>query len=47
MDGRQLRALFKQFNEEYWGGRLPAYSIRVVARMTSAGEWGRWLKKRR
>ena len=47
MDGRQLRTLFKQFNEEYWGGRLPAYSIRIVARMTSLGEWGRWLKKRR
>jgi hypothetical protein len=47
MDGRQLRTLFKQFNEEYWGGRLPAYAIRVVARMTSLGEWGRWLKKRK
>jgi len=47
MNGRQLRALFKQFNEEYWGGRLPAHSIRVVVRMTSLGEWGRWLKKRR
>ncbi len=52
MDGRQLRALFKQFNEEYWGGRLPAYSIRVVARITSRGSfcpfgtWGRCLKKR-
>jgi len=52
MVGRQLRALFKQFNEEYWGGRLPAYSIRVVARITSRGSfgpvgtWGRWLKKR-
>jgi hypothetical protein len=47
MNGRQLCALFKQFNDEYWGGRLPAYSIHVVANMTSLGEWGRWLKKRK
>ena len=47
MDGRQLRSQFKQFNEMYWGGKLPSYSIHVVTEMTSLGEWGRWLKKRR
>ena len=47
MDGRQLRSQFKQFNEMYWGSRLPAYSVHVVPRMTSLGEWGRWIKKRR
>ena len=47
MDVRQLRTLFKDFNVEYWGGRLPAYAIHVVAEVTSRGEWGRCLKKRR
>jgi hypothetical protein len=47
LDGKQLRALFKQFNEQYFGDRLPAYAIRVVARITWLGESGRWNKKRR
>ncbi len=47
MNGRQLRALFKQFNDKYWGGRLSAHSIHVVPEMTSLGEWGRWQKNRR
>ena len=47
MDGKQLRALFKNFNEQYFGGRLPTYAIHVVERMTSIGESGRWNKKRR
>lgn len=47
MDGKQLRALFQRFNEQFFSGRLPAYTIHVVARMTSIGESGRWNKKRR
>jgi len=39
MDGKQLRALFKQFNVKYWGGKLPPYSIRVVARISSTTQW--------
>jgi SprT-like family len=47
MDGRQLRALFKRFNDQYWGGRLPAYSIRAVAEITSRGTWGECRKEKR
>jgi hypothetical protein len=47
MDGKQLRALFKQFNVKYWGGKLPPYSIRVVARISSNDPMGRCEKKAR
>jgi hypothetical protein len=47
LDGRQLRSLFKQFNEQYFDGRLPAYAIHVVPCMTSLNESARCLKKRR
>jgi hypothetical protein len=47
LDGKQLRALFQQFNKEYFDGRLPAYCIRVVPRMTALGESGRCNKARR
>ena len=47
MDGKQLRVLFQQFNGQFFSGRLPAYAIRVVPKMTSIGESGRWNKIRR
>ena len=28
---RQLRTRFQQFNEQYFGGRLPPYSVRVMS----------------
>jgi hypothetical protein len=34
VDGKQLRALFFDFNEQYWGGRLPGYRIRCVDTIT-------------
>jgi hypothetical protein len=40
LDGRQLRTLFKQFNGQYFGGKLPTYSVRVVDSMTWLGESG-------
>ncbi len=30
LDGKQLRALFQQFNGQYFGGKLPAYSLRAA-----------------
>ena len=32
LNGTQLRKLFQQFNAQYFDGRLPSYSIRVVDR---------------
>jgi hypothetical protein len=40
LNGRQLRTLFQRFNKKYFGGRLPAYSIRVVHHMSRKGETG-------
>jgi SprT-like family len=40
VDGKQLRALFFDFNERYWGGRLPAYHIRCVDHITWLEESG-------
>ena len=47
MTGRQLRLLFCEFNDKYFGGRLPAYHIRVMGRSTWLGESGRCFQKRR
>jgi SprT-like family len=47
LNGRQLRTLFQQFNQQYFGGKLPAYSIRVVGRMTWLGESGFCNRKRK
>jgi hypothetical protein len=47
LDGKQLRALFTQFNEQYFGGRLPAYAIQVARHITSLGEDGKCNRKRR
>jgi len=47
MDGRQLRKLFQEFNQRYFGGRLPAYRIRVVDHISWLGTEGRCLKKRK
>jgi hypothetical protein len=45
MDGRKLRKLFAEFNEKYFGGRLPAYAIRVgefnIARFCLSGNCNR------
>jgi hypothetical protein len=46
-NGRELRKLFEQFNEQYFGGRLPAYKIRVVTHMTRLGESGCCVKTRK
>lgn len=40
LDGKQLRGLFFDFNERYWGGRLPPYHIRCVDHITRLGESG-------
>jgi hypothetical protein len=32
MNGRELRKLFQEFNQRYFGGKLPAYSVRFVSR---------------
>ena len=40
MNGRKLRALFQQFNAQYFAGKLPSYSIRAVERITDLGEDG-------
>jgi hypothetical protein len=46
-DGRQLRKLFQEFNQRYFGGRLPAYRIRVVDCISWLGAEGQCLKKRK
>jgi SprT-like family len=46
LNGKQLGALFKQFNQQYFGGKLPAYRIHVVRRITRVGESGRCLERR-
>jgi hypothetical protein len=40
MDGKKLRALFQEFNAQYFGSKLPSYSIRAVEGMTDLGEAG-------
>jgi hypothetical protein len=47
LNGMQLRTLFRRFNGQYFGSRLPPYSIRVVRRSTWRGESGRCIEKRR
>jgi SprT-like family len=47
LNGRQLRALFQKFNGQYFGGKLPVYSLRSVDRMTWLGESGCCYKKRK
>ena len=47
MSGRELRKLFVDFNERYFDGKLPAYSVRVVDRITKLGESGRCISKRK
>jgi hypothetical protein len=47
VDGKQLRALFQQFNAQYFNGRLPAYALRAVEQSTWLGESGTCFRKRR
>ena len=47
LDGKQLRRLFQQFNEQYFGGKLPAYRIRVVGHISLLGESGRCKRRQR
>jgi hypothetical protein len=47
LNGKQLRTLFQQFNEQYFSGKLPAYSLRAVGRTTWLGESGCCYKKRK
>src|SRR5215472_1627551 len=41
MNGRELRRLFAEFNQRYFGGRLPKYRLRSELYMTRLGEVGR------
>ena len=47
LNGKQLRAFFLDFNERYWGGRLPPHHIRCVDHITRLGESGDWNPRRR
>ncbi|MGA3316613.1 MAG: SprT-like domain-containing protein [Candidatus Korobacteraceae bacterium] len=47
LNGKQLRIQFQQFNQQYFGGRLPPYRIRVVKHMTWSPGSGHCNKKRR
>jgi hypothetical protein len=47
LDGKHLRALFLQFNQQFFSGRLPACAIHVVPRIASLGQLGRWNKGKR
>lgn len=47
MNGRQLRILFRQFNKQYFGGRIPPYQIHVVPHITWLGEYGHCNKEKR
>jgi hypothetical protein len=40
MNGRELRRRFAEFNQRYFGGRLPNYHLRSVWHMTRLGESG-------
>jgi hypothetical protein len=46
LDGKQLRTRFNQYNKQYFKGRIPAYSIRVVGHITALGEGGRCKRDR-
>lgn len=47
LNGRQLRILFQRFNAQYFDGRLPSYSIRLVPSITWLGEGGHCDRERR
>jgi len=47
MTGRQLQALFGRYNEQYFGGRLPAYAIHTRIKLASRDPCGMCSKKRR
>jgi hypothetical protein len=41
------QALFEEFNQQYFAGRLPHYRVVVVPSITRLGEQGRILRRRR
>ncbi len=46
-ENAKYRGLFVQFNEKYFGGKLPRYRVMVVDQITRGGQCGMHFKKNR